>query len=98
MLKSAGAGILLLTGAALAAGDAGARVVRCETCLTDSDYRDVAVRLGPGTHLVYNVTANQIQQYYVGRDADDDGDEANSAGAEGPVMERPVSRPASQKD
>lgn len=44
---------------------ADARVARCDTCRTDIDFRNRAQVLGPGQHLVYNLSANILQQWYV---------------------------------
>jgi hypothetical protein len=67
-------GLVGMIGFALMAGQAHATAVRCETCRIDGDFRAEAVRLGAGTHLVYNVGANAIQQYYVGYESTGGGD------------------------
>ncbi len=44
--------------------------IRCDTCRVDSDFRAEAVSRGPGTHIVYNVKDNLVQQWDVGSDGD----------------------------
>lgn len=59
-------GLVAAIGLGVTAQRAEAVPLRCDTCQNDGDFRAEAVRMGPGTHLVYNVGANVIQQYYVG--------------------------------
>jgi hypothetical protein len=59
-------GLVTAIGFGVTAQRAEAIPLRCDSCQNDGDFRAEAVRMGPGTHLVYNVGANVIQQYYVG--------------------------------
>lgn len=68
MLRIVWFGVAAVIGCGLATGDAGAAAIRCDTCRIDQDFRAEAVKMGAGTHLVYNLRANVIQQYYVGHD------------------------------
>lgn len=61
---------VLATGCAVVSAWAQAVAIRCDTCRVDSDFRAEAVRRGPGTHIVYNVKDNLVQQWYVGSDGD----------------------------
>jgi len=72
---------------ALVAGayDAHATAVRCDTCTRDIDYRNEAIRQGAGTHLIFNVAANRIQQYYIGSNGGGGADGSVPRGA-GPVV------------
>jgi hypothetical protein len=66
VLRILGLGLVAAIGLGVTAQRAEAVPLRCDTCQNDGDFRAEAVRMGPGTHLVYNVGANVIQQYYVG--------------------------------
>jgi len=92
LLKYALAGMLGFVGVGVLVADVNAAAVRCETCRIDGDYRAEAVRLGPGTHLIFNVTDNQIQQYYVGTSSGGGGGGGGGGGIEprsaGPVVMR----------
>ncbi|MGY4882076.1 hypothetical protein XAP3CFBP6996_021895 [Xanthomonas citri pv. fuscans CFBP 6996] len=59
---------VLATGCAVVSVCAQAVAIRCDTCQVDSDFRAEAVSRGPGTHIVYNVKDNLVQQWYVGPD------------------------------
>ena len=41
--------------------------------MDDDDFRSKAIAQGAGTHIVYNITNNTVQQYYIGRSTDGDG-------------------------
>lgn len=58
--------------------------VRCDSCMDAGDFRNQAIAQGAGTHVVYNITNNTLQQYYIGR----------SAGGGGPIV--PLSSSASR--
>lgn len=62
--------------------------IRCDTCVNSEDFRAQAVARGAGTHIVYNVTNNSIQQYYVG---------SGTGGGGGPVVPLSGSSPASAR-
>lgn len=66
MLKGILIGALSIAGFGLFASDAKAVAIRCDTCMDSGDFRAQAVARGAGTHIVYNITNNTIQQYYVG--------------------------------
>lgn len=57
---------------------AAANAIRCDVCTTDADFRREAESAGAGTHLVYNLDANLLQQWYLGAGFDG-GDPARSA-------------------
>lgn len=61
---------VLATGCAVVSTWAEAVAIRCDTCRVDSDFRAEAVGRGPGTHIVYNVKDNLVQQWSVGSDGD----------------------------
>lgn len=65
MLRDVLLGAVVLMGLGLTSGEASAVAVRCDTCRDDGHFRAEALRLGTGTHLVYNVHTNSIQQYYI---------------------------------
>ncbi|MBT2767591.1 hypothetical protein J7J08_08060 [Stenotrophomonas sp. ISL-67] len=65
MLRIVCLGLVAAVGLGVTAQRAEAVPVRCDTCRDDGDFRAEAIKLGPGTHLVYNVGANVIQQYYI---------------------------------
>nr|WP_238408492.1 hypothetical protein [Xanthomonas citri] len=58
--------VILAAGFAAVSDRAEAVAIRCETCQVDGDFRAEAVRAGPGTHIVYSVSNNLVQQWYVG--------------------------------
>ncbi|MHC1666102.1 hypothetical protein ACODUI_13245 [Stenotrophomonas geniculata] len=90
VLKGCFAGLLALVGFISFAPAVEAKAVRCDTCTRDLDFRNEAVRLGAGTHLVYNVSANLIQQYYIGYDNTGGGGGGGGVvpRAAGPVVQR----------
>jgi len=49
-----------------------AKVIRCDVCTQDLDFRREAELAGQGTHLVYNLNDNILQQWYVGPPAGGD--------------------------
>lgn len=66
MIKAIIFGALSIAGAGLSVSDASAAAIRCDTCMNSTQFRAQAVARGPGTHIVYNITNNTIEQYYVG--------------------------------
>jgi len=58
--------LCLAAGSAVPAQPAAAKAIRCDTCMTDPDFRREAEAAGEGTHLVYNLKDNILQQWYVG--------------------------------
>ncbi|WP_256776895.1 MULTISPECIES: hypothetical protein [unclassified Stenotrophomonas] len=90
MLRIVWFGVAAVIGCGLATGDAGAAAIRCDTCRVDRDFRAEAVKMGAGTHLVYNLRANMIQQYYVGHDSTDagGGEVTRAVRSAGPVVQR----------
>jgi hypothetical protein len=65
--------LCLVAGSAVPAQPAVAKVIRCDTCMTDPDFRREAEAAGEGTHLVYNLKDNILQQWYVGADTSGEG-------------------------
>lgn len=66
MLKVVVVAALWAIGISLSATDAQAAAIRCDTCMHSGDFRAQAVARGPGVHIVYNITNDTLQQYYVG--------------------------------
>lgn len=59
--------LLLSLAASLTAFSAHSKVMRCDTCTTDTHFKEWAKTLGPGTHQIYNLHAGILQQWYVPR-------------------------------
>ncbi len=57
----------------LAFGRVEARPVRCDTCRVQDDFMREAESAGPGTHLVFNLADNVLQQWIVPGNAPGDG-------------------------
>ncbi len=90
MLRNVCFGMAAVIGFGLATGDARAAAIRCDTCRIDADFRAEAVKMGEGTHLVYNLRTNILQQYYVGYDSTDAGgaEVTRAVRSAGPVVQR----------
>lgn len=101
MLRTVCLGLVAVVGFGVTSQRAEAVPVRCDTCQIDGDFRAEAVRMGPGTHLVYNVGANVIQQYYVGSNTSGGGgggQEPRAARAAGPVVLKQTPPPAAVEE
>ena len=57
--------LCFVAGGLVVADPAAAKVVRCDVCAADVDFRREAELAGAGTHLVYNLHDNVLQQWYV---------------------------------
>lgn len=57
--------LCLALGNLVLAQPAAAKVIRCDVCTADVDFRREAELAGAGTHLVYNLPDNVVQQWYV---------------------------------
>lgn len=64
MMKLVAAAILGFAGL-LTAISADAEVMRCDTCTTDTHFKEWAKTLGVGTHQLYNLHAGILQQWHV---------------------------------
>lgn len=71
--------LLLVAVSIFSMWNAGAEPIRCDTCTTSEDFRAQAVARGPGTHLVYNITNNTVEQYKVGPVTEDGSDGVQAA-------------------
>lgn len=100
MLRIVCFGLVAAIGFGATAQRAEAVPVRCDTCQIDGDFRAEAVRMGPGTHLVYNVSTNVIQQYYVGSSTGGGGggEEPRAARAAAPVVLKQTPPPAAVEE
>lgn len=57
--------LCFVAGGLVVADPAAAKVIRCDVCTADVDFRREAELAGAGTHLVYNLHDNVLQQWYV---------------------------------
>lgn len=57
--------LAVILGIALLPADAQATAKRCDTCVGDHEFRDEALVLGTGVHLIYNVETGVVQQWNV---------------------------------
>lgn len=79
---------LFAAGIAFGSCNAEAAAIRCETCQVDGDFRAEAVRAGTGTHIVYSVAYDTVQQWYVG---------SGGGGGTVPTAVRPAATPVVKK-
>lgn len=98
MPKVFGFSVLALFGLGVAAQRAEAVPVRCDTCRVDADFRAEAIRMDPGTHLVYNLGANVIQQYRVSSDVEGRREVSRDADAAGAGVQEPSPPPAAVEE
>ncbi|WP_295945471.1 hypothetical protein [uncultured Xanthomonas sp.] len=75
-----------------------AAAIRCESCQDDGDFRAEAVNRGTGTHIVYNVSGNKIQQWYVGSGGGGGGVPLRTTTAANPVVRKQTPPPGASEE
>ncbi|WP_123832005.1 MULTISPECIES: hypothetical protein [Luteimonas] len=88
--RLASVGALTLSGLC-AAATLEAAPIRCDTCVTDEDFKARALEHGPGTHYVFNLPANVIQTWRVPAPTRSNSTKATALSAEMEASAEPAS-------